>query len=302
MKKKNPPCGPTLIVSVGISGSGKSYLGKQLMEKNDNCVMLDSDDLREELFGDRYDQTHNQQLFEEMAKHTIDNLRQNHTVYYCATNVSYKKRKHLIDVVKKEIPDANCICWLINTTIEECKRRNNLRDHPVPDEIINKQARSLHMPLDSEGWDSIQVVRGEEWNLAKANAFYTALWQTIDGFGVKGAHHNFRLQEHLTRAAAIAHRDSPRYLPIEHATLWHDVGKPFTLVYDDEGEPHFYGHENVGAIYALNYFNSLWIAQLICYHMKPYTGQHERRIWRDRCGKKIWNALKILHEGDMKAH
>ena len=43
----------------GLSGSGKSSVAAEIQKNNENTVIVSSDALREELFGDYEDQKHN---------------------------------------------------------------------------------------------------------------------------------------------------------------------------------------------------------------------------------------------------
>ena len=51
-----------VTIMVGLSGSGKSSVATALSGK-DNSIILSSDDLRQELYGDINDQDHNEEIF-----------------------------------------------------------------------------------------------------------------------------------------------------------------------------------------------------------------------------------------------
>ena len=51
---------PTLWVMVGLSGSGKSSVAKEIAKNNSNTVIVSSDSIREELTGDYEDMEHNE--------------------------------------------------------------------------------------------------------------------------------------------------------------------------------------------------------------------------------------------------
>ena len=55
---------PRCYIMIGLPGSGKDYFIN--FNKKENDVVVSSDKLREELFGDVNDQTHNNEIFNEM--------------------------------------------------------------------------------------------------------------------------------------------------------------------------------------------------------------------------------------------
>ena len=91
---------------------------------------------------------------------------------------------------------------------------------------------------------------------------------------------------------------------------------------DSKGEPsdfaHYYNHENVGAYNSLFYgkedgVDSLLVAALIRYHMVLHFFKDWKAKTVEKYEKefveheylqliKFYDALKILHEGDKKAH
>ncbi len=84
---------------------------------------------------------------------------------------------------------------------------------------------------------------------------------------------------------------------LKFATLLHDVAKPLTMTFDEEGDIHFYGHERIGAEMAekicerfkLSRREREIIVTLVRTHMRPVglagarplTERALRRFWRD---------------------
>ena len=56
---------PTMTMTVGLVASGKSTYARKLVNDTD-AIILSSDALRWELFGDETDQEHNQQVVQEL--------------------------------------------------------------------------------------------------------------------------------------------------------------------------------------------------------------------------------------------
>ena len=78
---------PTMTMMVGLAASGKSTYAKKLANDTD-AIILSSDAIRWELFGDETDQEHNQQVFQELHERAKECLCDGRNVIYDATNIS----------------------------------------------------------------------------------------------------------------------------------------------------------------------------------------------------------------------
>ena len=98
---------------------------------------------------------------------------------------------------------------------------------------------------------------------------------------------------------------------IQIAAFWHDMGKPFCRVEDEDGESHYYGHAAVSAYMYLAY--TVQVAQsintfvilLIEFHDQIFNFEHDIEKMRERYNKKylrlyddFWDALDILTKAD----
>lgn len=81
-----------LIMMCGPAASSKSYNAKLLAEKY-NAKIFSSDNIREEIYGDVNDQSHNQKVFQILHKRVKEALRNGENAIYDATNLSMKRRK-----------------------------------------------------------------------------------------------------------------------------------------------------------------------------------------------------------------
>ena len=85
-----------LLIPVGCSGSGKSYLEKELRNHFENFVNVEPDDLRRKLWGDVNEQKNGHVIFR-IAKEQIDKAaKENKLIYFNATNVSYTRNEKMI--------------------------------------------------------------------------------------------------------------------------------------------------------------------------------------------------------------
>ena len=86
----------TIILPIGISGSGKSTWLKERL-KNEYDIVVSSDELRLKLTGRVSDESKIKEVFE-LAELMIDDaVKQNKSVYYDATNLRSKHRRRFVN-------------------------------------------------------------------------------------------------------------------------------------------------------------------------------------------------------------
>ena len=74
------------ILVMGLSGSGKSYWISDIVEEG-NTIILSSDALRKEFYGDERIQDNPAFIFEQMRIRTLQALKEGKNVAYDATNL-----------------------------------------------------------------------------------------------------------------------------------------------------------------------------------------------------------------------
>ena len=121
---------PTLWVMVGLSGSGKSSVAKEIVENNPNTVTISLNNIREELTGDYGNQENNEEVFKIFHKRIREVLENNTNVIADATNITMRSRRAIIENVKGI--DCHKIAYLIPKPFDQCKIDNLNRQHPVP--------------------------------------------------------------------------------------------------------------------------------------------------------------------------
>lgn len=144
---------PNLIMLVGIPASGKSSYAK---ENYKDYKIYSSDKLREKLFNNVNDQTHNDELFRYIHKNIIKDLQNGINVVYDATNIYSRNRKSFLN----KLFNINCnkICIVFNVDIDKCKLRNSTRERKVPEKVIDKMYNKMELPSIEEGFDEIYYI------------------------------------------------------------------------------------------------------------------------------------------------
>lgn len=135
---------PSLIITVGISGSGKSTWIKSLDLLN--TIVVSRDNLRKELTGDVSNHTKENMVTYLTFKNTVDALNLGINVIFDATNVKSKDRKYLIKHLKDNVSvKFNTYAKIFYSEPSISKNRiksditNKIDRSNVPDEAIDKQ-------------------------------------------------------------------------------------------------------------------------------------------------------------------
>lgn len=117
--------------------------------------------------------------------------------------------------------------------------------------------------------------------------------------------HKFDVFKHSIAALEFADND----VTIRLAALFHDIGKPDSLAYDENGEPTFHGHETISAQKAVNILGRLRFPKavensvdcLIKHHMFSYdnlTSDSSVRRFVARVGRETIPDLFRLRRAD----
>jgi len=297
---------PEAIFCIGIAASGKTTWAHQ----QKGYIVLDSDQLRLELWGSETDQRDPHKVFDLMYKRGRAYLLEDKSVIFCSTNLSMKYRMHAIHQLAN-IPNIKFRAVVFNTPLDICALNNKKRERQVPDWLFEKQVRQFQPPVENEGWDSIEVVN-RYYDIYGAclddNAATYALQiaKKVDQFGSQqNIHHSLSLSEHCAICGNIALHNGASY-DLIRAAMYHDIGKAYTATRwngkKDDGQLHYPNHAEYGAYLALNMGEHYKVVQLIAYHMIPYMDATAQKTWRTRLGEEFWKEIMLLHNYDEAAH
>lgn len=150
------------------------------------------------------------------------------------------------------------------------------------------------LPHHLDGFQhTVETLARLEWLIEELN------FPRAEGLGKAVEFHLGDMREsilkHLERRISA---DRRALLILKLATLFHDLGKPYTLTIDDRGT-HFYGHEKEGALMAMAIMERLRFSskevdgayKIVANHMRPALLAQERSLSR-RAIYRFWQDTK----------
>ncbi len=310
---------PRLTLLCGLSASGKSqYINTVSQDSGNEVITISTDSIRKNICGSVEDQSKNKEVFQTFHSLIVKYLKNGVDVVAEATNITMKSRRSVLNVIKGI--DCEKVCVVIVKPIGECKLDDSLREHPVSEYVIDKQARKFQIPFREEGWDKIEFIDHiEDKQGCVAEIESTWVPEIYNDFDQKNPYHMESLGKHMTDAYYFVknhglHKNKD--YEMINATICHDMGKLYTQTFDENGVAHYYGHENIGAymmlVYEVANQHSLFvnhnigdIAFYINYHMLPFqwkpNGTKTETKWAKRLGSKKYHNLWDMHIADLIA-
>lgn len=302
-----------LIFLIGLPSAGKSSYCEAYKVLNPDVVIVSSDAIREEVFGDVNDQLHNQEVFNIVEKRCREALKANKEVVLDATNLNRKRRINFIKVMPK--CEVEAVVFAI--PFEVCCKRNKNRERTVPIEAMWRMYKSFQPPYYTEGFNKISFIGLE--GVFDPYEYAKALRKANINCEHDNPHHRLSCGNHCLAATRWIFENCGMWdyddaLILKIAAEWHDMGKFKCKVFTNaKGEPseqaHFYNHENVSA-YDFLVCNQeefgredlILISNLIANHMVYFTGKAAIEKRKKLYGEKFFWYLDRLHEADLAAH
>jgi len=140
-----------LYVMCGPSGSGKSTWANFCRLMHPKAVIVSTDDIREELFSDASCQDEPEKVFRIAYDRVESLLNMNYDVVLDAMNITKNARKQVLARFKKYEPT----CVVVNTSLEDCIKRQESRDRKVSEDLIRRMFERFTKPSLEEGWKDI---------------------------------------------------------------------------------------------------------------------------------------------------
>lgn len=306
-----------IFMTVGLPSSGKSTWAN-LNAKKLNAIVLSSDQIRKEWYGNESVQGDNNKIFEYINNQAKLILDSGKNVILDATNISQKRRIHF----NKEFHKYTRNVIYFSTSPKACIIRDQHRDRVVGEEVIMKMFKALQIPTYAEGWNSVEIIHDKLFNpffdkshfeglLLDANNTHETLFDLTRGLchfhpfssiyelPQDNSYHSFSVSRHTYHVWRYV---LEHYLNIEgirtydlNMMLWvavlHDIGKACTKSFVNyKGEvsryANFYGHENASSqlacniLHSLNYSDQfiLDVCELVQLHMRLMNAETEKSI------------------------
>lgn len=301
------------IQMIGIPGSGKSSKAEKLAKEFD-AVLLASDKILEELFGDAHNQTDNNMVFSEMFKRTKEALDSEKSVVYDATNINHKRRRALLQQLRAHY-EIIATAIVMATPINMCIERQKERTRIVDTDVILEMAKSFYLPYWYEGWDDIQICYPEDDEKYLGDLYREDLCELMNNtssmyeFNQYSPHHQLSLGSHMYKCYELCCKETNDE-SIREAALLHDIGKIMTQKFEEDGMvAHYLKHHHISAYLSLFERNAseshiLRRAVFIQWHMAPYLWKEQKTFdkYHRIFGDMFYNELMMLHKCDKEAH
>lgn len=288
---------PTLILLVGIPGSGKTTHAEKYIQTHRNTIHLASDKIREELWGNEAIQGDNNEVFSLMQKRAIDALNNGLSVVYDSTAITRKARASIIAACPKFVKIECHIVW---APIETCIERDAARERTVGKEVIDRMLKRFQAPYYDEGIHAIEVVWPDGFTpLMYRTYIYKSMCVEHDN-----PNHTLNIVDHCVEAGRYVFEHFKNDNDLFIAALWHDVGKPYVKAFvDSKGNPceiaHYYQHQCLSAwmVYGIE-SNAVDIAWLVSTHMDPFLNTK----YYNKLPVYLKQKIDMLHKADKAAH
>lgn len=132
-----------MIILAGLPGAGKSTLAKKMVKQDPTYVRVNLDDIRSMLGTSDFSK---EKLVEQIELTSIAYaFNQKYNVIVDDTNLNPKKINKLKVIAKQY--NAEVDYKLISTDVEECIRRDALRERPVGEDVIRRFYEKYHENL-----------------------------------------------------------------------------------------------------------------------------------------------------------
>lgn len=179
-----------VIITVGISGSGKSTWAKVFCQENPNWLRINRDEIRKSMLSVSLNEYHRwdkvainriETLVNEQQKTLLINaLNQNWNVVIDNTHLKLSYLNEYRKLLTAHFEEFRIEYKLFDTSLEESTERDRNRADVVGEEIIKAQAEKLRMLKKNFKFES-EIVRRESFKVVQNEALPRCVLVDIDG-------------------------------------------------------------------------------------------------------------------------
>jgi alkanesulfonate monooxygenase SsuD/methylene tetrahydromethanopterin reductase-like flavin-dependent oxidoreductase (luciferase family)/predicted kinase len=147
---------PAVVVLIGAAGSGKSMWAA---ERYRRAEIVSSDELRGVVGSGPADLEASTDAFDLLERIVAARIGRGLTTVIDTLGLDADRRRAWLTAARDA--DLPAVVVLLDTPGEECRRRNALRDRPVPAPTLSDQVRRVARVRDDlpgEGWDAVEIV------------------------------------------------------------------------------------------------------------------------------------------------
>jgi alkanesulfonate monooxygenase SsuD/methylene tetrahydromethanopterin reductase-like flavin-dependent oxidoreductase (luciferase family)/predicted kinase len=149
---------PAVVVLVGAAGSGKSTWAAAHYRR---AEVVSSDDLRAVVGSGPADLDASVDAFDLLERIVAARLSRGLTTVVDTLGLDVERRRAWLAGARAAVLPA--VAVVLETPGDECRRRNALRDRPVPAGVLAEQVRRVSAVVEdlvAEGWDRVEIVSG----------------------------------------------------------------------------------------------------------------------------------------------
>lgn len=143
---------------IGIPASGKSTFARRITQFSPLSVIISTDAIRAELFGDEIIQGEWSQIEALVIERIKNAIASGYPVIYDATNAQKEWRQEILN--KLNFENVSWLAWWIKAGAKKSQQWNKQRQRQVPDEVIERMALYLrnNPPHCDEGFIAIERI------------------------------------------------------------------------------------------------------------------------------------------------